>query len=64
MFPTGLFADRFFAPRFFPKVGATPATVFGRLEYTMPNERLEYTLSSQRLEYTAANERLEYTVQK
>jgi hypothetical protein len=30
MFPTRMFGDRYFAPRYFPKVGATPAAPTGQ----------------------------------
>jgi len=40
------------------------ATVFGRLEFTVPNQRLEYTAVAQRLDFTTKNNRLEYKAQQ
>lgn len=41
--------------------GGTPATGFGRIEYTVPKSQLEYTLPDSRIEYTLPKTPLEFT---
>lgn len=62
MFPSRQFCDRYFAPRYFPKVGADDVTTPGRIEYTVPNNRLEYTQPLGLLAYTMPKTVEEYEV--
>ena len=44
MFPSRYFPDRFFAPRYWPKVGSSVVITVGTLRFKLPPNRNVFTL--------------------
>lgn len=62
MFPERYFANRMFAPRYWPKVGDT-LTVTASLCFTLDNNRPEFTLP-RAPDSTLEDNRTEFTLEK